>query len=84
MKFSLTNSGYTGNLDECKEVLDKYNVKAYKTDRESWVGGAEYEYEVEIASLKQLMSFIKDIGYPIIIFDDIDGRTIEIYDGWRE
>ena len=84
MKFSLTNSGYTGNLDEYKEVLDKYDVKTYKTDRESFVGGAYYEYEVEIASLKQLMSFIKDIGQPIIIFDDEDGRNIEIYDGWRE
>ena len=83
MKFKLVNSDYT-NLDRYQEVLDHYGVKVTNTNRESWFGGIEKEYEIDITSIKNFMSFIKDIGQPIIIFNDEDGKTLEIYDNWRE
>ena len=43
---------------------------------------------VHITSLANLMKFMKDVTYPVIISDtdsyDSPIPTIEIYDGWRE
>ena len=83
MKFKLVNSCRT-NLDDYQEVIDDYDVKVTDTGEESFVGGAIKRYDINVTSLNELMSFIKDIGHPAIIFDNDGEREIEIYDHWRE
>lgn len=85
MKFKLVSSG-SENLDRYQSVLDTYNVKVTDTGEESLMGEIIKDYEVDITSLEHLMSFIKDIKSPVIVFEDYDGegRTLEIYDYFRE
>lgn len=58
------------------QVYEKYNLRVISS------GDYDNEYEVRIKDLKTLMTFIKDIKKPIILFEDED--SIEIYDDWRE
>lgn len=83
MKFKLVNSDYS-NLDDYQEVLDQYDVKVTDTGEESFMGGTIKRYEINVTSLKELMSFVKDIGRPVIVINDEDERKLEIYDYWRE
>ena len=82
MKFELVNSCNT-NLDYYQEVLDNYDVKITDTGEECFTGGTIKRYDINVANLYELRSFIKDIGRPVIIFNDGE-REIEIYDHWRE
>jgi len=79
MKFKLRNTDGRNLKTDYLEVVNKYNVKVLR--EEDFYG---CEYEVTIGSLKTLMEFVRDVGQPIIITDDSDGRNIEIYDNWRE
>lgn len=84
MTFKLVNSCRT-NLDDYQEVIDDYDVKITDTGEECLIGGTVKRYDINVTSLNELMSFIKDIGHPVIIFnDDKGGKEIEIYDHWRE
>ena len=58
------------------QIYEKYNLKVIS------LGAFDNEYEVRIKDLKTLMTLIKDIKKPIILFEDED--SIEIYDDWRE
>ena len=76
MKFKI----HTTCMEDIKKwyphIYEKYNIKAISSS------DFDNRYEVEIKDLKTLMTFIKDINKPIILFEDED--SIEIYDDWRE
>ena len=76
MKFKI----HTTCMEDIKmwypHIYEKYNLKVISS------GDFDNEYEVGIKDLKTLMTFIKDIKKPIILFEDED--AIEIYDDWRE
>lgn len=69
-------------------ILEDYKLKVKN------IGGGVNFYIIEIKSIKELLNFKEDIGYPIII-DSLDSYTkqylfeevkysIEIYDTYRE
>jgi len=86
-KFLLETSGYLYD-SERKEKLEKYGFKFYPDPTNhfperlglKWRIDDDYYPEIELNSMEELLDFLSEIKYPIIIH----GHTIEIYDEHRE
>ena len=88
MIYFLECSSYIDEFVKTHPILEDYKLK---------IKNMEYEpnyYTIEISSIKELLKFKEDVGYPIII-SSLDSYTkqylpegvkysIEIYDTYRE
>jgi len=75
MKFILSTSGYSYSS---KEKLEKLGF-IFKEVRGRW-HKSDYEPEIEINTLEDLLEFQSEIGCELIL----DSGSIEIYDDYRE
>jgi hypothetical protein len=83
MKFTVKTSGYFYNNDDEMERLKKLGFTFKNTaigirEHTNYVK-EQYEVEIEVSSLEELVNMTKEYGRIII-----DENTLEIYDDYRE
>ena len=83
MKFELSNVGYSGKLQDIYPELSNFKITTHK---KKWlcsygIEHTNYEHEIEINTLEELLRLDKAVNYcGLVIGDDY----IIIYDGYLE
>jgi len=82
MKFTITNADYWFDDDKRKQTYEKYGLVFKESDKEYKSHGKwqrDKDATVEINSLDEMMTLIKDVGSIVL-----DEDRITIYDDYLE